>query len=133
MIELIKLQFHGLKNNAERISLRSSPRSPQVCLRVLNRQAKYNCKEYKNWQSWKFPVLGVVFLHFRFWDHISGFARFARFANNIYLGKTRERGLSNHVVNSGKVGAQTLQIRRESFDTKINLTKVGTCAPTTQI
>ena len=37
------------------------------------------------WQSWKFPVLGVVFLHFRFWDHISGFARFARFANNIYI------------------------------------------------
>ena len=85
MIELIKLQFHGLKNNAEQISLRSGPRSPQVCLLISNRRAEYNCKEYKNSQSWKFPVLGVVFLHFRFWDHISGFARFARFANNIYV------------------------------------------------
>ena len=85
----MKLQFHGLKNNAERISLRSGPRSPQVCLLISNRRAEYNCKEYKNWQSWKFPVLGVIFLHFRFWDHISGFARFARFATTIIFGRAK--------------------------------------------
>ena len=61
------------------------------------------------WQSWKFPVFGVVFLHFRFWDHISGFARFARFANNIYVVENKRLFVGLSPV---------------SFESKLVLTKV---------
>jgi len=36
--------------------------------------SKMQVQGIQSWQSWKFPVLGVVFLHFRFWDHISAIA-----------------------------------------------------------
>ena len=73
------------------------------------------------WQSWKFPVLGVVFLHFRFWDHISGFARFARFANNIYI------LLVSETQNWGVVSLKSIlvQLQLHFCSTHINPWKQG--------
>ena len=66
MIELIKLQFHGLRNNAERISLRSSPRSPQVCFLFRTGEPNTSARNKKTGKAG----------NFQFWEWFSNISDF---------------------------------------------------------